>query len=169
MPTPAQRKAHQKRLQRGRAKSHIDTATVANQNMRPGKSPDHESELLLESHRNRASSGRAIARATDHPSDDSVEHIPELGGNNWIRSVRTATRGADRPPEVLPRGFHARVYLLRRRLKLTRLQLARKAGLAERTIGRIELGKQSPTLGSAMALARALGVKLAHLVGGIDD
>ena len=55
-------------------------------------------------------------------------------------------------------------------LRISRLQLAKHAGLCERTVIRIEQGEVTKLLlPSALAIAEALGVSLDWLCGRIDE
>jgi len=58
---------------------------------------------------------------------------------------------------------------LRETAGLTQLELAVRAGLTPATISRLENGHQSPTLVTAEALARALDIPLAGLLGAVID
>jgi transcriptional regulator with XRE-family HTH domain len=51
----------------------------------------------------------------------------------------------------------------RLRLGLTQIQLARMAGVTERTIRLYEQGQRTPRLGTARAIADALGVSVEEL------
>lgn len=52
----------------------------------------------------------------------------------------------------------------RERLGLTQIQVARSAGVTERTVRLIEQGKRTPKLETARAFAQALGVSVDELV-----
>jgi len=53
---------------------------------------------------------------------------------------------------------------LRKRARMTQIQLAAKAGLSIGTVSQLEQGKRKPTLATLMALRRALGCTLDELV-----
>ena len=53
---------------------------------------------------------------------------------------------------------------LRRKQKITQEELAQKASLNVSYIGRIENGKQSPTLSTLLRISRALGVSVSELL-----
>lgn len=54
---------------------------------------------------------------------------------------------------------------LREGARLTRDELAEKAGISKRSIAAYELGEAQPNLGAAIALADALGVTLDEVAG----
>jgi transcriptional regulator with XRE-family HTH domain len=56
-----------------------------------------------------------------------------------------------------------RIQSLRKRYRLTQLQLAEKANLSLKHLGEIERGRGNPTLDSLNALADALSVSLSEL------
>lgn len=53
----------------------------------------------------------------------------------------------------------------RKRLALSRRQLADRAGVSQQTIWLIESGRRSPTLTTLDKIARALGVEIVDLLG----
>lgn len=57
-----------------------------------------------------------------------------------------------------------RVRTRREQLGLKQRDLAKKAGIGESTLSRIETGKREPQMRSLVALAKALGVKLTKFI-----
>ena len=55
-------------------------------------------------------------------------------------------------------AFGARLLELRERAGLTQKQLGERAGMAQATIANLEQGRNQPSLATAAALARALGI-----------
>jgi transcriptional regulator with XRE-family HTH domain len=53
---------------------------------------------------------------------------------------------------------------LRKKKKLTQLELAQKTGLSHAYIGRLEIGRHDPQLSTLKKLAKALKVTVAELV-----
>lgn len=70
----------------------------------------------------------------------------------------------DRGPRVDMYAYGLRH--LREAAGLTQLELAVRAGLTPATVSRLENAHQSPTLVTAEALSRALGISLGELLGG---
>lgn len=59
----------------------------------------------------------------------------------------------------------------RRRRQWTQVQLARRAGIAQSTVSRIEAGRSHPAIGTVRALERALGLSRGALrltAGGVQ-
>ena len=87
--------------------------------------------------------------------------------NEYDRLLRKADEGEPQLPEPLPNGnYPAAAYLRaslalkivrdRRRLGLTQLELARRAGIRPATLDRIEHGKTTPSLATVRKIDRAL-------------
>jgi transcriptional regulator with XRE-family HTH domain len=65
--------------------------------------------------------------------------------------------------------FGAWVRELRRRRKLSQVDLAARAGISATYLSEIEQGKRNPTLVVVVRLARALDAKPTQLVSRLDD
>jgi transcriptional regulator with XRE-family HTH domain len=65
---------------------------------------------------------------------------------------------------MTPKQMGRRIKTLREARRLSRQQLAQKAGVSRETIRLLEAGRFDPTLGTLTKLAGALGVRLTDLV-----
>lgn len=66
-------------------------------------------------------------------------------------------------------AFGAWLRELRRRKKLSQVDLAARAGISATYLSEIEQGERNPTLAVVVRLARALDVKPTQLVSRLDD
>lgn len=66
-------------------------------------------------------------------------------------------------PTPLHSRWGQKIEALRRELNLTQDDLAEKTPTSQQTISRIELGRQVPSDGLRVKIARALGVKVADI------
>lgn len=79
-------------------------------------------------------------------------------------------RATRHPARVdVSRTIGSRLRALRKEQDVTLLELAKTSGVDAATISRIETGRMTGTLESHLKLARALGVKLTNLYGGIEQ
>jgi len=83
--------------------------------------------------------------------------------------ARPAGRPSVPAAEQAARNVGARLRLLRKRQKVTLVELAKASGVDAATISRIETGKMSGTLESHIRLASALGLKVTDLYAGIEE
>ncbi|HEU0132977.1 MAG TPA: helix-turn-helix transcriptional regulator [Mycobacteriales bacterium] len=66
-------------------------------------------------------------------------------------------------------AFGAWLRELRRRKKLSQVDLAARAGISATYLSEIEQGERNPTIAVVVRLARALDVKATQLVSRLDD
>jgi transcriptional regulator with XRE-family HTH domain len=64
-----------------------------------------------------------------------------------------------------PRQMGKRIQALRKKLNLSRQQLAERADVSREYIRKLEAGGYDPTVGTLQRIAKALGVSLAELIG----
>jgi transcriptional regulator with XRE-family HTH domain len=64
-----------------------------------------------------------------------------------------------------PKQMGKRIQALRKKLNLSRQQLAERADVSREYIRKLEAGGYDPTVGTLQRIAKALGVSLAELIG----
>jgi transcriptional regulator with XRE-family HTH domain len=76
---------------------------------------------------------------------------------------------ADERDARICHAFGAWLRELRRRRKLSQIDLAARAGISATYLSEIERGDRNPTLAVIVRLARALDAKPTHLVARLDE
>jgi transcriptional regulator with XRE-family HTH domain len=66
---------------------------------------------------------------------------------------------------MTPRQIGVRLKRLRTKQQLTRYALAKRAGISQVYVKKLEDGKSDPTIGMLQKLAKALGVPVTELLG----
>lgn len=74
-----------------------------------------------------------------------------------------------RPVEQTAKTVGTRLRVIRKRARVTLVELAKASGVDAATISRIETGKMTGTLECHLRLATALGVKVTDLYAGIEE
>ncbi len=65
---------------------------------------------------------------------------------------------------MTPRKIGMRLQRLRKAKKLTRYALAKRAGISQTYVPKLEEGRSDPTIGMLQRLAKALGVPVTELL-----
>lgn len=87
--------------------------------------------------------------------------IGVLSGSPLVIEIVSLSQGNEM--ENISELLGKKLIALRKRKKLTQLQLAEQAGLSLKHLGEIERGRGNPTLDSLSHLAEALGITLSEL------